>query len=43
MRLENTLNGRRVRELCQRLMEEREMNGEIEKKVMEEERDNQGC
>ena len=39
MRLENISNGRRVRELCQRSVEEREMNGEIENKVMEEERE----
>ena len=34
----NTSNGREVRELEARLMEEREMKGEIEDEVMKEER-----
>ena len=35
----NTSDGRKVRELEARLMEEREMKGEIEDEVMEEERE----
>ena len=35
----NTSDGREVRELESRLMEEREMKGEIEDEVMEEERE----
>ena len=43
----NTSNGREVRGLEPRLKEERDMKGEIEDEVMEEEkemkRDNEGC
>ena len=35
----NTSDGRKVRELEPRLMEERKMKGEIEHEVMEEERE----
>ena len=39
----NTSDGREVRELEARLMEEREMKGEIEDEVMEKKREMRDC